>query len=943
MDPLLSQIIPSQRIGNDGFVWWIGQVEGTAKGEKNNKGGYRYKVRIVGDHPKDRAILDTPDLPWAQVLMPVTAPFMPGNIGGGHPSLVEGCWVMGFYMDGEKQKPIIMGSIGATPGAGTKKEQVGPDAEAFASGPRSGKLAPNPTKDGDPTKETTEKTTGALPDGTRRGDGEERAPTPAAKIQAIKDEEWCQTTAQKCKDVDLKTQMNTILGQMLADIQANNGAIGTYYTSKITGELNSAISTARTYINQATSVVTEFLARVKGYISTKIAAGVDDLIKAALAPEPTGNVLTPVTEWFNNLLKDLGCQMEDLGERLIEWLTNVLMSYIEEIYRSVICHVDELVNGIISKINELLTDLFDSVLGPLQDILGAIAIPLNIIGGAVNYVLELLGISCSGPDTTCSKYKQICTNGEEKEDEDDKNFLDDLLKDIDNLFGDTPADYTQYVCDEAYTGSPLTNTTVGFTGGVPSDGSGSLGPLDTNKKPKITYSVSDIEVEEGQVATFTITRSGYLDFASSVKYKTLKLGTATEGKDYIAVDGILGFAPNETAKTIPIQTLYNSEDEPDEYFFIYLKKNSPANGSKIATLFKKNVAKCTITEQNLKEPGEPTTPSTQNPYNPIDAPTAGDLLPENPGSQTGDTGVSTTPTYAVKANRTSCPEGEFIIYTITTTNVENGTIVYYTMNGKDITPNDIIGGSLQGSCVINNNESKVTVGIAEDDVVEDAETLRFTLNGKGVFVDVVITTADDQDIEDFDEGIGDAPETVFLDFELPTINIEDVITDNNGGIIEIPVAKPGDPWAEPPYVFIGGNGVGAAATALLDEKGYLTEIRIKKPGYGYKKNLASNRGVRCIIDAFTILRPGVGYTEVPKMYVDGELGVAEAVINDDGFVIGARILDRTRTFDRFPAIDIVGGNGYGAKLLPSLACLGTEALSTVGATKIGTGKYIDCP
>ena len=73
-------------------------------------------------------------------------------------------------------------------------------------------------------------------------------------------------------------------------------------------------------------------------------------------------------------------------------------------------------NGIISKINELLTDLFDSVLGPLQDILGAIAIPLNIIGGAVNYVLELLGISCSGPDTTCSKYKQICTNGEEKED-----------------------------------------------------------------------------------------------------------------------------------------------------------------------------------------------------------------------------------------------------------------------------------------------------------------------------------------------------------------------------------------------------------------------------------------------------------------------------------------------------------------------------------------------
>ena len=943
MDPLLSQIVPSNRIGNDGFQWWIGQVEGTAADEANNKGGYRYKVRIIGDHPASKEIIDTPDLPWAQVMMPVNVPFMPGNIGGGHPQLVKGCWVVGFYMDQEKQKPIIMGSIGATPGASSKLDPKGPDAKPLTAGAEgSGDLAIVPTKDGDPSSDTTEKQTGALPDGTKRGDGEERAATPSAKIQAIKDEEWCQEVADKCKDVDLKTQMNSILGQMLADIQNSNGSIGTYYVDKVTGELNSAIADARNYINKAISVVTEFLARVKGWISTKLAAGVNDLIKATLAPEETGNVLTPVTEWFNNLLKDLGCQMEDLGERLIEWLTNVLMSYIEQIYQAVVCQVDELVNGIISKINELLNDLFDSILGPLQDILGAIAVPLNIIGGAINYVLELLGISCSGPDTTCSKWKKVCTTGEKKEDEDDKDFLDDLLSDIDNLFGDTPADYTQYVCDEAYEGASLSATTVGFSGGVPL--SGDTGGTPTTKKPKIVYDIEDIEVEEGNVATFTVTRSGYLGSASSIKYKTLTSGSATSEKDYIAVNGILGFAANESSKTFSVQTLYNEQDEPDEFFYVYLKKNSPDNGSNISTYFKKNVGKCTITEQNLKEPGDPTTPPTTNPFTPIDAPTAGELLPENPGSQDGDDAeTSTTPTYTLTANRTSCPEGEFIVYTITTTNVENGTIVYYTMNGIDITPNDIIGGSLTGSCVINNNEAKVTVGIAEDGVVEDAETLRFTLNGKGAFVDVVITTADDLTIEDYDTGVGDSLDTVFLPFEPPTVISENIITDGNGGIISIPVDQPGDPWAEPPYVFIGGNGVGAAATALLDQNGFLTEIRIKRNGYGYKKNLASDKDVRCIIDSFTILRPGVGYTEVPKMYVNGELGVAEAVINDDGFVIGARILDRTRTFDKFPAIDIIGGNGYGAKLLPSLACLDTDALSTIGATKIGTGQYIDCP
>ena len=69
-----------------------------------------------------------------------------------------------------------------------------------------------------------------------------------------------------------------------------------------------------------------------------------------------------------------------------------------------------------------------------------------------------------------------------------------------------------------------------------------------------------------------------------------------------------------------------------------------------------------------------------------------------------------------------------------------------------------------------------------------------------------------------------------------------IITDDNGGIIEIPVDKPGDPWAEPPYVFIGGEGFGAVGTALLDEDGFLTEIRVQANGYGYKKNRAVDQG-----------------------------------------------------------------------------------------------------
>ena len=941
MDDAFGRLMPTQRFGYDGFPWWVGQVEGTASDEENNKGGYRYKVRIVGDHPSNREVLDTDKLPWATVMMPVNVPFMPGNIGGGHPQLIPGCWVTGFYIDNDRQKPIILGSIGVVPGATSTINDCSPnETEAFKTCIRSGQYAPNPYTDGLEGGDGTAKTGGGLSDGTTRGDGEKRIDEGLKKQEVIKDEDWCQVTAEKCKDVDLKTQMTNVIAQFLYDVQNSNGNIGTYYTSKITGRVNSSISDARTYINKAISVVTEFLARVKGYIVSKIQDAVDKLVKALLAPDKTGNRLTGVTEWFNNILDDLGCKMADLGDRLIEWLTNLLMNYLMNIYRAAVCQVDELVNGIISKIQQLMSELFDSILGPLQDILGAIAEPLNMIGNAIAYVMRLLGITCDGPDQTCAKYKQICTSGEKKEGEDDEGFLDGLLSSIDNLFGDTPADYTQYVCEEAYTGNPLTVTTVGFAGGVP------LPPVDVTKKPKISYDIDSITVTEGDSAKFTVTRSGFVDIASSVQFKTLKSqGTATAGSDYLAQDGILGFSQGETEKTITVQTLVDTQKEAPETFFIRLTTNSPVDNSEVRSVYINNIGKCTIVEQDLKEPYDPYKPDPVDPFVPIDDPSTSDL-PDNPNITDEETGeeVDVTPTYEVTANRITCPEDEFIIYTITTTNVANGTILYYNLTGTNITAADIVGGQLSGAFVVTENKSNVTVGIAEDNTIEDEETLTFSITGKGASVDVLITTDSNQTIDDLDDGVGDTPETVFEEFKPPTVNIEDVITDDNGGIIEIPVDDPGDAWAEPPVVFVGGEGSGATAVGLLDGNGFLTEIRVQSPGFGYKLNLASDNNVRCIIDSFTILRPGIGYKSVPDMYVNGELGIAEAVIDPDtGFVVGARILNREITFEKFPAIDIVGGGGYGAKLLPSLACLDTEALSTIGSTKIGTGKYIDCP
>ena len=101
-----------------------------------------------------------------------------------------------------------------------------------------------------------------------------------------------------------------------------------------------------------------------------------------------------------------------------------------------------------------------------------------------------------------------------------------------------------------------------------------------------------------------------------------------------------------------------------------MKLNSPDKSSDVATKFIKNIARCTITEVNKKEPYNPNQPNPKNPF--VDVPGTDQpvdvILPPDDGDG-GDADL--TPTYAVTSNRASCPEGEFIIYTVSTTNFDN--------------------------------------------------------------------------------------------------------------------------------------------------------------------------------------------------------------------------------------------------------------------------------
>jgi hypothetical protein len=100
-------------MGQDGFNWFIGVIEDRADPEFAS----RVKVRCLGYHTADIQKIPTEDLPWASVMMPVTAGANSG-IGVSPHFLLEGTWVVGFFRDPAKQEPVI---IGALPGKNTSK------------------------------------------------------------------------------------------------------------------------------------------------------------------------------------------------------------------------------------------------------------------------------------------------------------------------------------------------------------------------------------------------------------------------------------------------------------------------------------------------------------------------------------------------------------------------------------------------------------------------------------------------------------------------------------------------------------------------------------------------------------------------------------------------------------------------------------------------------
>jgi len=135
--------------------------------------------------------------------------------------------------------------------------------------------------------------------------------------------------------------------------------------------------------------------------------------------------------------------------------------------------------------------------------------------------------------------------------------------------------------------------------------------------------------------------------------------------------------------------------------------------------------------------------------------------------------------YAVSPSTTAITEGQSVTFTVTTTNVANGTTLYWTNSGTTVASD--FGGTNSGSLTITNNTGSVTLTSSNEAAYEGSETLIFQLritstSGTVVATAATVTVTDAAPTYSVTPAAASVNEGASLTFNVATTNVADATT-----------------------------------------------------------------------------------------------------------------------------------------------------------------------
>ncbi len=398
-------------IGKDGFNWWVGQVENSGGGTKDEPDDKdetnKVKVRIVGYHNPSRKELPTKDLPWAMVMMPNMFPQRSG-IGTVHQLQING-WVVGFFMDGAAaQVPIVMGAVGDENPKGAYKTTEKEGEEEFfpklvaadyvpnvhagqgTGAPGTGSnVAIDPKTGNQVPVEKDDTTDGESKDSTVNPRGEGEIPS---KLQDYVEESKCYTVQMgngKCG-----TETSTKLkGPLLEFMKFARGVekndIGEF-VDKYTGKVVDVAGKIDNIARRVQSKLLGITGNIKGVALEQVNKMISEQLDKIPIPDP--KLTGPVKANLEGLAKVVNCVFATLLDDLKDFIKGLLSDLFNNVLDMFLCLIQDFISAIMDK----LMGLIEKALSMIDGLVGAIKDAMNKIQSLLKDALSILDLFCEG-------------------------------------------------------------------------------------------------------------------------------------------------------------------------------------------------------------------------------------------------------------------------------------------------------------------------------------------------------------------------------------------------------------------------------------------------------------------------------------------------------------------------------------------------------------------
>ncbi len=406
-------------VGRDGFIWWIGQIPNEEVWKENKTGfpqsnneecpGFaeRYKVRIMGYHTAVPSELEDSELPWATVMYPVTA-------GGGgraayqNANLTQGCWVFGFFIDGDQcQTPVIMGALGYND-YNTVMKNV-PDAKfvPFSGYTPKDKMATTGTK--------AEESEGYVAEISQEGGANNNAniteSTGGDSTITSHASDVMRTDGQKKEPVEQPqdcrpiptAKIQQITKNLLHEVEQLKRAKTErrYALVKETSEYDEVI---KKKVAEASEQIAGSMKQIMAEVQKNTTEKINDKLKSTY-DKVFPNERQALKKEVESINDAIACQFRNIAGGLMDMLKNFLGDAVNKLVNAASCFIDNMVGAMMGTLSNAIENSLGSIFGALNGMTG---LSISFPGGeALGIIQDVLSFLQCEENPACSQTSEM--------------------------------------------------------------------------------------------------------------------------------------------------------------------------------------------------------------------------------------------------------------------------------------------------------------------------------------------------------------------------------------------------------------------------------------------------------------------------------------------------------------------------------------------------------